>query len=99
MTGVQGSLNGGHLVAVIAIGLAVVAAAAVAGVVVRDRRRERDCADRPEARMPGLHGLAVVAVLAAASPQASSKPPYVGYGVEALIGLIVLIGLRRWFRR
>lgn len=99
MTGAQGLMHGGHLVAVAAIAVTLVAVAVVASVVVRERRQARDCADQPGARISRLHGLAAVAVLAAVSPQASSKPPYVGYGVEAVIGLIVLLALGRWFRR
>ncbi|MGH3188303.1 MAG: hypothetical protein ACRDPY_13305 [Streptosporangiaceae bacterium] len=99
MTGAQGLVHGGHLVAVAAIAVALAAVAVVVGVVVRERRQARECGDQPGARISRLQGLAVLAVLAAGSPQTSSKPPYVGYGIEAFIGLIIVLAIRRWFRR
>jgi hypothetical protein len=97
----EGLFSGGHLVAVAAIAVVLAAAAVVAGVAVRDRRRVRDCADLPEARMPKLHGLAavvVVAVTGGGSSQAHKPNDAIGWAVLAGLGLILywlLFGRRR----
>ena len=62
-----GLLRGAHLAGVIGIAVAVAALAVVAGVVVRDRRRARDCADRPGA------GSQMSNALAACTPRAGRR--------------------------